>query len=91
MHFHAFVFLILTVQILFSRLATLLGLPEALSIMTVVAVSSYIPVYLYKALQRVYAQGHLLISGKFLVLSFAYFFGLLTMLGVTALFSALSL
>jgi len=37
-HFHAFFFLILTLQILFVRLSTIVGLPEALAILTVLSV-----------------------------------------------------
>ncbi len=85
-HFHAFFFLILILQILFARLAGLLG-PEdgvisSISTLILVAISFYIPVYLYKAMRRVYRQGHLITIPKFLLLSIAYLTGAtLTMLG----------
>ena len=45
-HFHAFFFLILTLQILFSRVSGLLWVPEPISVLVIVAASFYIPVYL---------------------------------------------
>ncbi len=81
-HFHAFFFLILTLQILFSRLAGLLFVPEPISILIIVAASFYIPVYLYKAMRLVYGQGHFLTFTKYIVLSVAYTVGAtFTMLG----------
>ena len=90
-HFHSFFFLILTLQILFSRLAGLVWLPEPIIVLVLVAASFYIPVYLYKAMRRVYAQGHLLTLMKYLVLAVAYSVGAtFTMLGAT-LFALVSL
>ena len=90
-HFHAFVFLILSVEILFSRFATLIRLPEAVTAISVFTVSLYIPVYLYKGMRRVYEQGHLMTTTKFVVLSGAYFFGLSMILMFAALFAAFSI
>lgn len=89
-HFHAFFFLILTLQILFGRLGPMIFLPEPIVILTLVAASLYIPVYLYKAMRRVYGQGHLLTATKYVVLVVTYFFGaMFTMMGalLVALFS----
>ena len=89
-HFHAFFFLILTLQILFSRIAGLIFIPEPISVLVVVAASFYIPVYLYKAMRRVYGQGFLLTFTKYLGLSVAYIIGAsFTMVGAVllALFS----
>ena len=81
-HFHAFFFLILTLQILFARLADLLHVPEAISVVTLVVASLYIPVHLFISMRRVYGQGRLATFLKYIVLSFAYFAGfLVTMLG----------
>ncbi|HEY5641946.1 MAG TPA: DUF3667 domain-containing protein [Woeseiaceae bacterium] len=81
-HFHSFFFLLLTLQILFARLADTTGIPEGLSITVLVAASFYVPVYLYKAMRLVYLQGHLLTMMKFMALAVAYFAGLtLTMIG----------
>jgi hypothetical protein len=89
-HFHAFFFLILTLQILFSRVASLVFIPEPISLLVIVAASFYIPVYLYKAMRRVYGQGHLLTLTKYIALSVAYSVGaIMTLLGalLVALFS----
>jgi hypothetical protein len=89
-HFHAFFFLILTLQILFSRLVSLTFIPDPISVLVIVAASFYIPVYLYKAMRRVYGQGHLLTFTKYIALAFAYIAGAaVTMMGalIFALFS----
>jgi hypothetical protein len=89
-HFHSFFFLILTLQVLFARFAELVHLPEAIKVLTIVAAAFYIPVYLYKAMRRVYAQGHLMTFLKYVILSGTYTVGAgMTMLGALlfALFS----
>lgn len=86
-HFHAFFFLMLTLQFLF---ASLLGNAVAhnsaldgIKTLTLVVASFYIPVYLYKAMRRVYGQGHLVTIFKYLMLLVAYFTGAgLSMLAV---------
>ena len=81
-HFHSFFFLILTLQVLFASFAELVHLPEAIKVLTIVAASFYIPVYLYKAMRRVYAQGHLITLFKYVILSGTYTVGAgMTMLG----------
>lgn len=74
-HFHAFFFLILTLQILFMRAMALLPVPEVIPILAVVAASFYVPVYLYMAMRRVYGQGHLVTTMKYLVMATAYLIG----------------
>lgn len=71
-HYHAFFFLILILQNLFSKFAALIHIPELVSTLTVVAMSLYIPVYLYMAMRHVYGQGRLLTFIKFLILVAAY-------------------
>ena len=81
-HFHSFFFLMLTLQILFARFAQLIHLPEAIKVLTIVAAGFYIPVYLYKAMRRVYAQGRFFTFTKYVVLSVTYSIGAgMTMLG----------
>lgn len=93
-HFHAFFFLMLILQILFARFASLLG-PEdgavdGISTLILVIASFYIPVYLYKAMRCVYGQGHLVTLLKYLMLAGAYLTGAsITMLGAV-LFAVLS-
>ncbi len=87
-HYHAFFFLILTLQILFARVAALLRFPEAIAVLAIVAASFYIPVYLYMAMRRVYGQGRILTFLKYVALVISYAIGAtLTMLG--AVFFAL--
>ena len=75
LHFHSFFFLILTLQILFSRLSALVFVPEPIAILVVVAASFYIPVYFYKAMRHVYGQGHIMTLLKYIVLFVAYSIG----------------
>jgi len=90
-HYHAFVFLILSVQIMFSRLVSLLSLPESIPVITSVAVSLYILVYLFKAMRRVYEQGWFFTMLKNLVLLSAYFAGMIVILVATAIIAAFSI
>lgn len=85
-HFHAFFFLILTLQILFVGLAESLGIPEALRVIAVVVSSIYIAIYLFIAMRRVYGQGFFATFLKYIVLVIAYTFGFtMTMLGALAI------
>ena len=90
-HYHAFVFLILSLQILFDRMTSLAGLPASLANATTLAVFLYIPVYLYKGMRRVYEQGAAFTGLKFLALSLAYFIGLTVILVFAALAAAFSI
>ncbi len=85
-HFHAFAFLILTLQILLSRVNSMLPVPEAIGILVIVAASFYVPVYLFIAMRRVYGQGRLITAAKYAVLTLAYLTGLtVTMLGAVTM------
>jgi len=85
-HFHAFFFLILSLQIVFARFAAMLAIPEAIVVLTLVAVSFYIPVYLFIAMRRVYGQGRLITFFKYIVLVIAYAMGFFsTMLAALAI------
>lgn len=91
LHFHAFFFLILTFEVLFSRLTGLLGLPGFVSPTAEFVGAVYVPVYLYKALRRVYAQGRLVTLLKFVLLLASYLAGLLLILLFVLLYTAMSL
>ena len=85
-HFHAFFFLILVLMILLSRLNAMLPIPDAIGILAIIAASFYIPVYLFVAMRRVYGQGRLLTTFKYVVLTVSYFAGFtLTMLGAVTM------
>jgi hypothetical protein len=90
-HYHAFVFLILTLQILFGRLVAVLTLPGFVSAIATAVVVLYVPIYLYKAMRCVYGQGWILSSLKFTALAFSYFTGLIMIIGFTAIYAAFSL
>ncbi len=89
-HFHAFVFLNLTLQILFSRMASGLNFPGTVTALVSVAVSLYIPVYLFKAMRQVYGQGWVVTLVKYTGLLVAYFGGFIAILVTTALIAAFS-
>jgi Protein of unknown function (DUF3667) len=84
-HFHSFFFLLLTLQILFARLAMLAAVPEPIRVLAIVAASFYVPVYLFVAMRRVYGQGRIITSIKYIALVVAYALGFgATMLGALA-------
>ncbi len=89
-HFHAFFFLVLTLQVVFGRVSRAIGIPIFVIRIFVAASFLYSFVYLYKSIRRVYAQGHLLSSLKFILLLFAYGVGIAVIIMFTALFAALS-
>ncbi len=91
LHFHAFVFLILTLQILFSRLTAALALSDTISTITTVAVTLYIPIYFFKAMRRVYQQNRFMTLSKFVILALAYIAGLLIILMITAALAAFTI
>jgi hypothetical protein len=91
LHFHAFFFLILTLQILFSRMAGWLAFPELMINLSVFVVSLYVPVYLYKAMRRVYSQGRAITILKYFILILTYLTGLTLMFGFAAFYTAFSI
>lgn len=90
-HYHAFVFLILSLQVLVARLGSLLPAAELPVDILTIAMSLYVPVYLYLAQRCVYEQGRFFTVAKFLILAFAYLAGLIIMFGLVAIFAALSM
>ena len=85
-HFHAFFFLILTIEVLLSKLG-----PSGIATASGVAVSLYIPVYLFKAMRRVYSQKRFITFLKFFMLVLAYVFGFSLVLVTTTLITAFSI
>lgn len=88
LHYHAFVFLALTAQVLLSRAGNLIGSLNWLTGILSFVIIVYINVYLYKALRKVYEQGHLLTTFKFLLTLGAYVFGLAGLFVTMAVFAA---
>ncbi len=89
-HFHAFFFLILTLQVLWDRTIDALGGPTWVAVLPIVATSFYVPVYLFKAMRRVYEQGWFLTMLKYLMLIVAYVFGFSFMMLFAFLFALAS-
>ncbi len=89
-HYHAFFFLILTLQVLWDRSVDAVGGPTWLAVLPIVATSFYIPVYLFKAMRRVYEQGWFLTLLKYLMLVIAYVFGFSFMMLFAFLFALAS-
>lgn len=97
LHFHAFFFLILTLEVLLSRFATFMlpravgHLAEPLISLTELLIAIYIPVYLFKAMRRVYEQGRAITLLKFTFLVLAYLVGFSAMLLIAAFYTAFSI
>lgn len=89
-HYHSFVFLALTVGILLSRSIDLVGLPAAVADTFGLVISFYIPIYLFKALRRVYEGGRFLTGFKLIFLLLAYLVGLAFIAAFAAVFAAFS-
>lgn len=90
-HLHAFLFLLLTLQILYVRLGTLLAIPELAVVLPVVVASFYAPVYLFVAMRRVYGQGRFVTFLKYIILTIAYFVGFTTIMMLTFALAAFSI
>lgn len=90
-HFHAFIFLILSLHILFSQLVELVVAADTIWPITSTAVSLYIPIYFYKAIRRVYGQNWFVALLKYVVLLLAYGAGLIGILLVSAAFAAFAI
>ena len=74
-HFHAFFFLILSLQILLSRLGGWINIAETIFTIIVVAAALYIPAYLFIAMRRVYGQGRVITFLKYVPLTISYLVG----------------
>jgi hypothetical protein len=95
-HFHAFFFLAGIVVILLDRFADLLsgGVAEAVTVaqgLLGTALVLYSPVYLLKAMRRVYEQSWWKTIPKFLLLGLAYFFSLVFTVVGLLIYTALTL
>jgi hypothetical protein len=66
-------------------------MPELPVDLTILVISLYIPVYLYKAMRRVYDQGRVITLLKYVVLVLAYVFGFASTLLVAAFVTAFSI
>ena len=90
-HLHSFLFLLFTLQVLFTRFATALAAPEAASTLVIVASSVYVPIYLFVAMRRVYEQSRFVTFLKFIALFIAYVIGFSTIMALTFAMAAFSI
>lgn len=95
-HFHAFFFLLITIDVLVWHGATLLqggdeGLLSIAAGLFTAAIVFYVPIYLFKAMRRVYGQGRFVTFIKFALLFVAYFISLLLTLAGLLAYTALTL
>jgi len=90
-HYHAFVFLMLTLQVLFARFGALVSIPESAIDAVLIGSALYIPAYLFRSMQRVYGQGVFITVVKYVFLLLSYFFGFILMIGIAAMFAAFSI
>jgi hypothetical protein len=88
-HFHAFAFLLLTLQILAALVFGWIGLAFAGSVLSF-AVMVYLFVALFKAMRTVYGQSRLMTSVKYLTVVIVYgVFSVLTLMG-TVFYTAMT-
>jgi hypothetical protein len=90
-HYHAFVFLLFSLQGLFALSTRPITTLEWARQILVLVIIFYLPIYLYKAMRRVYGQGRLLTILKFMFLFIAYFVSLLLTLVGIVVYTALTL
>ncbi|MCZ6560332.1 MAG: DUF4286 family protein [Gammaproteobacteria bacterium] len=91
-HYHAFFFLIVTLTIIVHANQDFLHVPDWLvGIYTAVVILYIQPVYLYKALRRVYQQGHIATFIRWALLSVAYIVAMITTILVGVIYTALTL
>ena len=90
-HFHAFFFLILSMQILVTRLGDWIGFLDPIVTVASVAASFYIPVYLFLAMRRVYGQGRAVTFLKYVPLTISYLVGFTLMMVGAVLIAVFSM
>lgn len=90
-HLHSFFFLLITLQIVLTRLAEADRLPDLATGLMVAGSWLYMPVYVFVALRRVYGQSRWATFFKFIALVVAYVLGFSTIMAVTFAIAAFSL
>ena len=90
-HFHAFFFLILSIQILLTRLGAWIGFAETIFTLITVAASLYIPAYLFVAMRRVYGQRRTITFLKYVPLTISYLVGFTMMMVGAVLIAVFSM
>lgn len=90
-HFHSFIFLILTLDSALARTVNPDGWTDTIAEIAVLGTIIYIPVYLYKSLRRVYESGHWMTTLRFFLLTISYMVGLGIIVAIAATLAAFSL
>jgi len=90
-HFHAFFFLILSLNVLTEWLFENTRLPDWPSTTLGWITAIYVPVYLYRSMRLVYQQSPGVTLAKYALLGLSYFIGLFLMFAVTLTVTALTL
>ena len=91
LHFHALFFLLATLGLLVSLLASLAPALEIAYLLLSIVGWGYLPVYLFLAMRHVYAQGRLATTFKYVLLGGGYFFALLVTFVGIVFYTALTL
>lgn len=90
-HFHAFVYLLLTVNLLAEWAFEETVLPDWPSYALAIVTAVYVPVYLYRSMRLVYKQGAAATILKYGALGLAYLIGFLILFAGTLAVTALTL
>lgn len=91
LHYHAFGFFVLTLLILVYEPGNLIGWSDTAWRSVSIIVTSYMAIYLFVAMRRVYRQGWLATSVKYFLLFMAYIVGLSLSLTGVVLYTAMTL
>jgi len=90
-HFHAFFYFILTLNLLAEWSFEGTTLPDWPAPLLATVTLIYVPVYLFKSMRLVYGQSRMMTLGKYALLGISYFVGLMTMFVLTLTVTALTL
>lgn len=91
LHYHAFGFFMLTLLILAYSTGSRIGWSDTVWRWISIVASSYMAIYLFVAMRRVYAQGWLATSVKYFLVLMAYLLGLSLSLTGVVLYTAMTL
>lgn len=90
-HFHAFFYFILTLNLLAEWAFEGTRMPDWPAPVLATVTLIYVPVYLFKSMRLVYGQGKMATLGKYALLGISYFVGLIIMFVITLTVTALTL
>lgn len=90
-HFHAFFYFILTLNLLAEWTFEGTTLPDWPAPVLATVTLVYVPVYLFKSMRLVYGQSRMVTLGKYALLGISYFVGLMIMFIITLTVTALTL